>query len=88
MKNNFLLVIRGIILVPRRIILFCLGAVLCAMAFWLVGCGSSAQLGETQAEGDRRHKRILRVNNQEMMGDIDRTMLLDRPSRATDKRIP
>ena len=50
-----------------------------------LGC---AQLGETTAEGNRRHVRNLRINNQQMMGDIDRVILFDEPSRLSDKRIP
>jgi hypothetical protein len=52
-----------------------------------VGC-STAQLGETSAEGHRRHLRNLRINNQEMMQDIDTALMTDKPSRLTDKRIP
>jgi hypothetical protein len=51
------------------------------------GC-SSTQLGETAAEGRRRHKRVQRINQAEMMADIDMVLLLDRPSKLTDKRIP
>jgi len=61
--------------------------VFCAFVFVLSGC-SSEQLGETAAEGNRRHIRNLRINNQEMMSDIDKFLLLDKPSRLTDKRIP
>ena len=46
------------------------------------------QPGETTAEGGRRHERVLRLNQQEMMADIDRILLLDRPSELTDLRIP
>jgi len=63
-----------------------LGVLLCMMVVWLAGCG--AQLGETRAEGSRRHNRVTRINNQEMMSDLDRTFLWDKPSRLTDKRIP
>jgi hypothetical protein len=52
-----------------------------------LGC-SFDQLGETEAEGSRRHDRIARINRQEMMSDIDRFLLLDKPSKLTDKRIP
>jgi hypothetical protein len=52
-----------------------------------VGC-STAQPGETTAEGHRNHLRTLRVNRQEMMADIDRTLGLDQPSKLTDKKIP
>jgi hypothetical protein len=45
-------------------------------------------VGETTAEGHRRHKRVLRLNNDEMMADLDTFMLLDKPSKLTDKRIP
>lgn len=61
-------------------------AVLCALVFLPCGCGR--QLGETKAEASRRHKRILRIHHQEMMEDIDRVLLLDKPSKLTDKRIP
>ena len=52
------------------------------------GCSSYEQPGETAAEGRRRHERVARINRQEMMADIDAFLLLDRPSRLTDKRIP
>ncbi len=52
------------------------------------GCSSYEQPGETAAEGRRRHLRNERINRQEMMADIDKVMLFDRPSRLTDKRIP
>ena len=74
MKNAFVSIILGVLLFTA--------------AFWLGGCKSYAQLGETDAEGNRRHKRVIRVNREEMMSDVDRVMLLDKPSRATDKRIP
>jgi hypothetical protein len=60
---------------------------LCTLVFLPFGC-SFQQPGETVAEGNRRHKRNLRLNQQEMMEDIDRVLLLDRPSRLTDRRIP
>jgi hypothetical protein len=52
------------------------------------GCSSYEQPGETAAEGCRRHDRVAGINQQEMMADIDEVLLLDRPSRLTDKRIP
>ena len=70
-------------------VLTILGAVLLALAFWLGGCkGYVAQPGETEAEGNRRHLRNLSINQQELIGDIDRAILFDEPSKATDKRIP
>ena len=65
-----------------------LSVILFASVFFVYGCGSSEQLGETMAEGNRRHRRVLRINHQELMGDIDRALLLDKPSKLTDKRIP
>ena len=59
-----------------------LGVILCS---FLCGC---AQLGETTAEGRRRHIRTARINQQELMGDLDRVGLADKPSKLTDKRIP
>ena len=65
-----------------------LGVVLCALVFWLSGCGSWEQPGETSAEKRRRHKRNLRMNKQEMMADIDKALMFDEPSKLSDKRIP
>ncbi len=62
--------------------------VLCALFFMPLGCKSYEQMGETAAEGRRRHMRVLRINRQEMMEDLYMLMLLDKPSRLTDKRIP
>ena len=61
----------------KTICLFTFAFLLCGFVFWLGGCKSYEQLGETTAEGRRRHLRTLRINRQEMMGDIDRAMLLD-----------
>ena len=62
--------------------------VLCVLFLVPLGCRSYDQLGETAAEGHRRHKRALRINRQEFMADVDMSMLLDKPSKLTDKRIP
>jgi len=61
--------------------------ILCVFVFLPLGCGSW-QTGETAAESKRRHKRVLRINRQEMMADVDKVLLLDKPSKLTDKRIP
>jgi len=62
-----------------------LAIVFCVLAFLLCSC---AQPGETTSEGGRRHERALRINQSELMSDIDRLLLLDQPSKLTDKRIP
>lgn len=66
---------------------FVLGCVLVALVLLPMAC-NTAQLGETEAEGNRRHRRVFRVDQSQLMSDIDRFMLLDEPSRLTDKRIP
>ena len=62
--------------------------VVCALFFVPLGCKSYEQMGETTAEGRRRHERTARINRQAMMEDLDTLMLLDKPSKLTDKRIP
>jgi hypothetical protein len=69
----------------RRVVL---AIVLFVFVFLPCGCMSYEQMGETAAEGRRRHQRNLRINRQEMMADLDMLMLLDKPSKLTDKRIP
>ena len=64
-----------------------LAVALLVLVFIPLGC-SSSQPGETSAEGNRRHMRMARINQQQMMADIDKTLLLDEPSKLTDKRIP
>lgn len=52
------------------------------------GCGPWANPGETGAEANRRRERTLRVNHSEMMADIDHFLMLDEPSRLTDRDLP
>jgi outer membrane biogenesis lipoprotein LolB len=61
---------------------------LLALALLLTGCCLFAHPGQTAAEVHRDHLRTLRVNQQEMMSDIDRTLGVDQPSKLTDKKIP
>jgi hypothetical protein len=65
-----------------------LNIVLCTFFFLPCGCSFWGQPGETAAEARRRHDRVARINHQQMMADIDKVLVLDRPSRLTDKRIP
>lgn len=51
-------------------------------------CRSYEQMGETAAEGHRRHERNYRIQQQQMMADLDKVLHLDKPSKLTDKRIP
>jgi len=61
-----------------------------AAGVWTMGSEpeAHAQLGETEAEGRRRHARNARISQETLMRDLDRIMLTDRPSKLTDKRIP
>jgi hypothetical protein len=65
-----------------------LAILLCTLVFWLGGCSLIEQPGETAAEGHRRHLRNLTINQQNLMSDIDRALLIDKPSTLSDKRIP
>jgi hypothetical protein len=47
-----------------------------------------AHPGETEAEVRRRHARASELNGQLLRSDIDTALMLDRPSRLTDRRLP
>lgn len=49
---------------------------------------ATSQMGETAAEGHRRHVRIHRLNRQSLMEDLDTLFHLDEPSRMTNRAIP
>jgi hypothetical protein len=66
---------------------FALAVALGIVALLFGGC-SWQQPGETVAETNRRHQRNMRLNNQMMLSDIDKALMLDRPSGLTDMRIP
>jgi hypothetical protein len=76
---------KSVSILVSKLILVC---VLWVLAFLPCGCGSYGRPGETAAEGRRRHDRVARINQQEMLDDIDKALLLDKPSTLTDKRIP
>ncbi len=52
------------------------------------GCASYAQPGESAAETSRRHHRAIRANYSQMIEDIDKFLMLDKPSSLSDKRLP
>jgi hypothetical protein len=72
-------------IMKNTLVLTILGVVLVISVFICCGC---AQLGETTAEGHRRHLRNLRINQQQLVEDIDKALLFEKPSKLTDKRIP
>lgn len=73
---------RGTSIINRVI----LSVLLCVMVLGLCGCWE--QMGETAAEGSRRHQRNLRIDGQGLAADIDMFWLLDEPSTLTERRIP
>ena len=85
MKNGTIL---GIVGGAKRTSFLLLAVLLCTLVFWLGGCALLEQPGETAAEGHRRHQRNLTINQQNLMSDIDRALLIDKPSKLTDKKIP
>ena len=62
-----------------------LGIALCSLIFCSFGC---SQPGETRAEIKRRHLRNVRLNQQQLIKDLDTVLLMDEPSKLIDKRIP
>ena len=55
---------------------------------FVVVIGGCSQPGETTEEVNRRHIRNLRTNQMQMNEDIDKTFLLDKPTRLSDRRVP
>ena len=70
-------------MMKKLLVCMILGVVMCSLL--VSGC---AQLGETEAEGRRRHVRTARINQEALMGDMDRAALSDKPSKLTPHRIP
>ena len=70
-----------------RLRLFTLAVGLYVCVLLLAGC-ATRQPGETAAEVHRKHRRVGSLNSQMMMADIDKFLLLDKPSMLTDRRVP
>ena len=63
-------------------------SVVLLLAAVLSGCAlSTGSAGETHAEVQRRHKRIYESSHLQLQDDIDAWLLMDRPSRLSDKVI-
>lgn len=56
---------------------------LVSFALALSGCGID-QMGETAAEGHRRHVRLMRLQRQQLIEDIDMLLLLDKSTRTCE----
>jgi hypothetical protein len=54
----------------------------------LTGCQFWAQPGKTAQEGTREQIRTLKVNNREMMQDLNHALLLNEPSKLNEMSIP
>ena len=65
-----------------------LTVLLLAIAVFATGCGFFNQPGMTAQEVNREHLRILRINNEQMMRDIDRVLGLDKPSMLSEMHQP
>jgi len=72
----------------NRIVVSLLGVALLTLATMSTGCGLFDQQGRTADEVHRDHLRMLRVNHEQMMEDIDRTLLVDKPSNLSEKKLP
>ena len=72
----------------NKVAVVLLGVLLLSLVVLSTGCGFFNQPGETPDEINRDHARMLRINQQEMMADIDRALDLDQPSKLTDKHLP
>ena len=61
--------------------------ILCVcVAVCISGCMSQGA-GETKAEIERRHDRVIKTGKHEIQDDLDAYLLLDRPTRLTDKFV-
>ena len=54
----------------------------CAILLNLCGCSSP---GETRTEVNERHMRVIKTQNRQIQDDMDAVLLLDRPSKLSDK---
>ena len=68
----------------RTVTTIILSALLVALSICPLGCG---QQGETTAEGHRRHKRNVRLNQEAMQHDLDVLFMADQPSKLSPRHI-
>jgi hypothetical protein len=72
----------------NRIAVSLLVVVLLTLVVLSTGCGFFAQPGKTAAEVNREHVRMLKLDQQQLMRDVDRTFDLDQPRKLSEMRIP
>ena len=58
---------------------------LVVFAMVLTGCGATA--GETKAEANRRRGHIMKTNISLLQDDIDAVLMLDKPSKTSEKLV-
>ena len=56
--------------------------VLCSVGLCLSGCGTP---GQTSAEVHRRQGNALRTNQLQLQDDVDTVLMVEQPSRLSDK---
>ena len=56
--------------------------VLCSMGVCLLGCSTP---GETSAEVHRRQRNALRTNRLQMQDDVDTMLMIEKPSKLSDR---
>jgi hypothetical protein len=79
---------KGFVLSKTRWVPGIIGLALLALCLGFGGCRSYAQPGETALERKVRHNRLLRANYYQMVEDIDKLLMLDKPSTLSDKHMP
>jgi hypothetical protein len=72
----------------NRITVSLLVVVLSALVVMSTGCGFFDHTGKTAAEANRDHIRTLKVNNGQMMSDVDEALFLNEPSKLTERHMP
>jgi len=71
----------------NKIVVSLLVVVLLALTVMSTGCFFDQQ-GKTAGEVNRDHMRTLRVNQEQLMSDIDEALFLDKPSSLSEKQLP
>ncbi len=67
-------------------VMFCF-CILCVVALCLSGCFKFKGPGETTSQVHQRHMRVINTSRRQMQDDIDAVLLLDKPSKLSDKVI-
>ena len=87
MKNKFVL---AALVVCLFSLVLCLSG--CNTTDWatkkITEYGDWSQPGLTEAEGHREHVRNMRLNQQNMMRDLDEVFHTKKPSKLTEMRAP